>query len=510
MTTYLTRRTAVKTGLVAAAALSIGSAVRAAASNTAMSFEEYRSKDALALAKLVREGEISATEVLEMAISRANAVNPEINCIVEQLYDRARHEARKGLPQGPFTGVPFLLKDLGMALKGTVTTQGSRFFSDWVADYTSTIVERYQQAGLVIMGKSASPEFGGTATTESILFGDTRNPWNLEYSAGGSSGGSAAAVAAGILPLANATDGGGSIRIPASCCGLFGMKTSRGRTPHGPKQLASTLSVIHAVSRSVRDSAALLDATRGPEPGQTVIAPRPPGNNYLDAVSQAPGSLRIGLIRTPVTHSPVDPQCELAAANAAKLCENLGHKVEEVQLPLDPAEFFGATGVVMGADTVVRIQNRERELGRKVTVNDLEPLMWDRFIKYKSLTGEEVINAQTALGGIARSIALLQDNYDVLLSPTLASPPVKIGKLSLNQEYGPYEKEAISASAFTMLSNATGQPAMSVPLHWTPGGLPVGVMFAGRYGDEWTLYQLAGQLEKASPWFDKVPMRQDS
>ena len=506
MTTKLTRRNAVKTGMVAATALSLGSVVRAASSanSRAMSFDEYRAKDGLALAKLVRDGDITATEVLELAIDRANAVNPEINCIVETLYDRARHETTAGLPQGAFTGVPFLLKDLGMALKGTVTTQGSRFFSDWVADYTSTIVTRYQKAGLVIMGKSASPEFGGTPTTESILFGDTRNPWNLEHSAGGSSGGSAAAVAAGILPIANATDGGGSIRIPASACGLFGMKTSRGRTPHGPRQLASTLSVIHAVSRSVRDSAALLDATRGPEPGQTVIAPRPPGN-FLEAVSQAPKPLRIGLVTTPVTHSPVDPQCALAAANAAKLCEDLGHKVEEIQLPLDPAEFFGATGVVTGAHTVVRIQNRERELGRKVTESDLEPLMWDRFLKYRSLTGDQVINAQAELGRIARSIALLQQDIDVLLSPTLAAPPVKIGKLSLNQEYGPYEKEAISASAFTMLSNATGQPAMSVPLHWTPDGLPVGVMFAGRYGDGWTLYQLAGQLEQASPWFNKVP-----
>lgn len=506
MTTNFTRRDAVKTGLLAAAALSMGSAVRATTSSV-MSFDEYRSHDGLALAKLVREGDITAAEVLDLAISTANAVNPGINCIVEELYGRARQEVDRGLPQGPFTGVPFLLKDLGMALEGTVTTQGSRFYSDWVADYTSTIVARYQRAGLVIIGKSASPEFGGTGTTESILFGDTRNPWNLDYSAGGSSGGSAAAVAAGILPLANATDGGGSIRIPASCCGLFGMKLSRGRTPHGPKELGSTLSVIHAVSRSVRDSAALLDATAGAEPGQTLIAPLPPGS-YLDAVAQAPRPLRIGVISTPVTHSPVDPQCQLAAANAAKLCEALGHSVAEVQLPVDPGEFFGATGIVTAANMVVLIQNRERALGRQATENDLEPLIWQRFIKNKSLTGDQVIEAQRTLGRIARSIALLQENFDVLLSPTLAAPPVEIGKLSLNQAYGPYEKEAISVSAFTMLYNATGQPAMSVPLHWTPGGLPVGVMFAARYGDEWTLYQLAGQLEKASPWFDKVPVLQ--
>jgi Asp-tRNA(Asn)/Glu-tRNA(Gln) amidotransferase A subunit family amidase len=392
-----------------------------------------------------------------------------------------------------------------MALEGTVTTQGSRFYRDWVADYTSTVVKRYQQAGLLIMGKSASPEFGGTGTTESILFGDTRNPWNLEHSAGGSSGGSAAAVAAGILPLANATDGGGSIRIPASCCGLFGMKTSRGRTPHGPKKLHSTMSVIHAVSRSVRDSAALLDATMGPEPGQTTIAPAP-GGSYLEAVARAPKPLRIGLIKTPVTHSPVHPQCALAAANAASLCESMGHRIGEVQLPVDPREFFGATGIVMGVGTTVRVQNRERQLGRAVTEGDLEPIIWQRYNKNKSITGEQLARAQATLGRIARQVARLQEQYDSLLSPTLAKPPVEIGKLSLNQDNAPYEKEAISVSAFTMLYNATGQPAMSVPLHWTPDGLPVGVMFAARYGDEMSLYQLAGQLEQASPWFDKVPV----
>jgi len=503
MKDIISRRELLKNGLIATSAIYMAPAM-GLSSARAMSFGEYRAHDGLALAKLVRDGEITPSELLELAIARANAVNPRINCIVEELYDRARREASKSLPQGPFTGVPFLLKDLGMALEGTVTTQGSRFYRDWVADYTSTIVERYQQAGLVIMGKSASPEFGGTGTTESILFGDTRNPWNLEHSAGGSSGGSAAAVAAGVLPIANATDGGGSIRIPAACCGLFGMKTSRGRTPHGPKNLSSTMSVIHAVSRSVRDSAAMLDATMGPEAGQTLIAPAPNGS-YLEGVAREPKGLRIGLIKAPVTHSPVDPQCVLAAANAAKLCESMGHKVEEIQLPVDPREFFGATGIVMGAGTTVRVRNRERQLGRKVTEDDLEPIIWQRYNKNSSITGEQLAQAQATLGRISRQVAQLQQNYDILLSPTLAKPPVKIGKLSLNQENGPYEKEAISVSAFTMLYNATGQPAMSVPLHWTPGGLPVGVMFAARYGDEMTLYQLAGQLEKASPWFDKVP-----
>jgi Asp-tRNA(Asn)/Glu-tRNA(Gln) amidotransferase A subunit family amidase len=502
MSQFVDRRTLIKRGLVLAAA---GSApVRIAAAASALSFDEYRSRDALGLAELVRSGEVSAPELLEIAIARSQAVNPVINCLVERLYDYARAAVARGLPSGPFTGVPFLLKDLGMHLAGTVTTNGSRFYRDAVADYTNTVVTRYQQAGLVIFGKTASPEFGGTGTTESILFGDTRNPWDMQRSAGGSSGGAAAAVAAGILPLANATDGGGSIRIPASCCGLFGMKPSRGRVPSGPKNLSSVMSVIHAVSRSVRDSAALLDATRGPEPGQTTIAPRPTGS-YLDAVGATPKGLRIGLLTTPITHSPVDPECSRAAADAAKLCESLGHHVQEVQLPIDPREFFASTRIIMGTGTVVRVVNREQELGRKATENDLEPVIWQRYQSSRGYSAEQFSEAVRGVEKATRQIALLQRDFDVLLSPTLAAPPAKLGKLSLNQDTAAFEKEAINVSAFTMLYNATGQPAMSVPLHWTPEGLPVGVMFAGRYGEEGLLFQLAGQLEQASPWFKKIP-----
>ena len=473
-------------------------------STGAMSFAEYRSYDALGLAQLVDKGDVSALELLEIAIARTAAVNPGINCVVEELYDFARSAVRAGLPRGPFTGVPFLLKDLGMMLQGTVTTNGSRFYQDAQADYTSTVVERYQRAGLVIFGKTASPEFGGTGTTESMLFGDTRNPWDLSRSAGGSSGGSAAAVAAGILPMANGTDGGGSIRIPASCCGLFGMKPSRGRVPSGPKELSSIMSVIHAISRSVRDSAALLDASRGPEPGQTTIAPFPDGA-YQTAVSRAPKALRIGLIGTPITYSRVDAECSKAANNAAKLCEGLGHHVSEIQLPVDPPEFFASTRIINGVATVQRVASREQQLGRDVTENDLEPIIWQRYQSSRQYTAQQLWDAQHRIEITARKIALLQQDYDVLLSPTLATPPVKLGALSLNQDNARYEKEAISVSAFTMLYNATGQPAMSLPLHWTPEGLPVGVMFAGRYGEETLLYQLAGQLEQASPWFDKLP-----
>lgn len=498
----ITRRSLIKQSLVASAALAAAPA--SAARSSSLAFEDYRKLDGLALAEHVRRGDFSAREVLEAAIARAEAVNPAINCIVEKLYDRARAGVAAGLPDGPFHGVPFLLKDLGMMLEGTVTTEGSRFFQNAVADHTSTVVERYQQAGLVIMGKSASPEFGGTGTTESTLFGDTRNPWNLGHSPGGSSGGSAAAVAAGILPIANATDGGGSIRIPASACGLFGMKPSRGRVPHGPHSLSSVMSVTHAVSRSVRDSAALLDATSGPEPGQTLIAPRPT-ESFLQACQRAPGQLRIGLVTTPITHTPVHPECLATTRAAAALCEQLGHAVEEIQLPVDPQQYFGAFGPVIAASTAHQIQSRERVLGRAVTENDLEPLIWERYQADRNNSAALYHESLRTLEKITRDIALLQERYDVLLSPTLTKPPVEIGKLSLDQEKAPYEQEAISVSAFTSLFNSTGQPAMSVPLHWTPEGLPVGVMFAGRYGEEGLLYQLAGQLEQASPWFNRVP-----
>ncbi len=502
----ISRRALIRNSLAAATTAAVASALPAQGNpaRTPLSFEDYRQWDALKIAEQVRSGEVSPLQILETAIARAEAVNPVLNCIVEKLYEQARAAVKQGLPDGPFRGVPFLLKDLGMLLEGTVTTHGSRFYRGAVASYTSTVVSRYQQAGLVIMGKSASPEFGGTGTTESTLFGDTRNPWDLDHSPGGSSGGAAAAVAAGILPIANATDGGGSIRIPASACGLFGMKPSRGRTPHGPRALSSIMSATHAISRSVRDSAALLDATAGPEPGQTLIAPAPRGS-FLQASREAPRALRIGLVNTPITHTPVDPECLRASRDAATLCESLGHSVEEVQLPVDAREFFGAFGPIMAANTVARIRSREQALGRSVTRDDLEPLIWERYQADKDNSAEQLHAALATIERIARQVALLQQHYDVLLSPTLTKPPVTIGKLSLAQDKAAYEAEAVSVSAFTSLYNATGQPAMSVPLHWTPSGLPVGVMFAGRYGEEALLYRLAGQLEQARPWFGRVP-----
>ena len=490
---------------IAAAGLAQTPISLALSGSSALKFDDYRKLDALALAQGIRQGEFTAAEVLETAIVAAQRINPTINAIVEPLYDYARNQLEQGLPQGPFAGVPFLLKDLGLMLEGTHTTEGSRFFKDQVAAYSDTMVQRYLDAGFLMMGKSASPEFGGTATTESILFGDTRNPWDLSKTTGGSSGGSAAAVAAGILPLANATDGGGSIRIPASCCGLFGMKPSRARTPRGPKTIHEIMSVTHCVSRSVRDSAALLDATAGPELG-AAGGPPAPATAFLAASKMAPKKLRIGLVTTPVSRTPVHANCIDAVMHTAKLCESLGHVVEPVELGISPATFFGATGDIMAAGTVAKVKAREHVLGRRVTENDLEPLTWLRYQAALNNTAADYVKAVQAVHQIGRDMSILHQTYDVLLSPTLANPPLDLGKLALTRMDKGYEMDVVSYSAFTMLFNATGAPAMSVPLYWNAAGLPIGTMFAADFGNEALLYSLAGQLEQAQPWFDRVPL----
>ena len=499
----MTRRNFIGSSLMISAATAAPGLVMG--SSGGLSFEDYRRHDGLGLADLVRRKECSALELLELAIARTEQVNPAVNAVVEKLYDRARAIAARPLAGGAFDGVPFLLKDLGIAVEGTVTTDGSVFNKDWVRDYTSTLAQRYQRAGLVIFGKTASPEFGGTGTTESTLFGATRNPWNLDYSSGGSSGGASAAVSAGILPVAHASDGGGSIRIPASCCGLFGLKPTRARTPVGPRNLTTVngMSVQHALSRSVRDSAALLDATRGPEPGSPYVAPAP-ARPYLDEVRRDPGKLRIAVVRTPVTQTPVHADCLQALDHTARLCESLGHHLEEATLPVDPRQFFGATGVLMAAGTVARVQGREKVVGREVREGELEPLIWERYQNARGLSAQQFVEARSTVQQIGRQLALFMEDYDLILTPTLAEPPARIGELSLSRDRAGYERAAISVSAFTMLYNATGQPAMSVPLHWNQAGLPIGVMFAGRFGDESTLFRVAGQLERAQPWFDRT------
>jgi amidase/6-aminohexanoate-cyclic-dimer hydrolase len=469
--------------------------------------DEYASHDALGLAALVARGEVQPLELLEAALARAEATNPTLNAIVIPMEDEARRAIEAGLPDGLLRGVPYLLKDLGTAYAGVRLTNGCRLFENFVPDHDSEMVARYKLAGLVTFGRSASPEFGSTATTESVLFGATRNPWNLELTPGGSSGGAAAAVAAGILPAANASDGGGSIRIPASCCGLFGMKPTRGRTPAGPDvgEGWSGMSSVHVVSRSVRDSAALLDATAGPDVGAPYWAV-PPQRPYLDEVGAPPGRLRIAWQTRSFNGAPVHTDCAGAAEEAAKLCVELGHTVEEACLEVDVEAVRQAAGTIISANLRAVLEDRARALGRELLPADVEPFTWKMAESVRDTDAAEYARAVRVIHATGRRVARFFEDWDVILSPTLATPPPRLGVLSLSN---PDTKELVIALAgmtgFTQLMNVAGHPAMSVPLHWSGEGLPIGTQFAGRYGDEATLFRLAAQLEEARPWAERRP-----
>jgi amidase/6-aminohexanoate-cyclic-dimer hydrolase len=403
--------------------------------------------------------------------------------------------------------VPFALKDLGQYLAGTITSFGSRVWKDYAPDYDSTLVARYKQAGLVIFGKTTSPELGLTTTTESVLYGQTHNPWNLERTSGGSSGGSAAAVAARILPMAHASDGGGSIRIPASCCGLFGLKPTRNRVPMGPAQFEgwNGFSCHHAVTISVRDCAALLDATIGAEPGSPFFSPAPQ-RPFLKEVGADPGKLRIALVNEPPGGTPLDPECRKAAVEAAKLCESLGHRIEETKLPIDNAMMREAFLNVINVSVARTLDDAAKVIGRPVTEKDVETVTWVMAQQGWKVTSVAYSRAIVTAHQVGLAMAKFLQSYDLILSPTLAKPPVKLGVLSLSPEnVAAFTKAITEFGPFTALYNVTGQPSMSVPLHWSSDGLPIGVMFSGRFGDEATLFRLAAQLEKARPWAGRRP-----
>ena len=474
--------------------------------------EEYRSYDAVGLAELVRRGEADPRELLEYAIQSAEASNPSLNFMAVRLYDHARQSIIKGLPAGPLAGVPYLLKDLGVHLEGTRTTAGSRLFQDFVSSFTSTIVHRYQQAGLVIFGRTTSPELGKSVTTESLLFGATRNPWNTSLSSGGSSGGAAAAVAAGVLPAAHATDGGGSIRIPASFCGLFGLKPSRGRTPLGPNILEANagLSVGHAVTRTVRDSAALLDVTQGVEPGAT-NGPPPPKRPYLEEIKRAPGRLRIAVPGNREDadsgNPPLHPDCVAALRETATLCRELGHEVVQVPtLNISLEKAAAAVGTIFSVGDLLTVQPVERMRGQPVSAADLEPLTLLQIEAARKITGTQYLAARYQLEQIAIQMARFMQNFDLILTPTMAAPPPPLGYLDLGQKPEDFQRRVLPFVAYTGLYNVTGQPAISVPLYWNAAQLPIGTMFAARFGDEATLFRLAAQLEKARPWRERRPL----
>jgi Asp-tRNA(Asn)/Glu-tRNA(Gln) amidotransferase A subunit family amidase len=508
-----TRRRFLEASALAAAAAAAPSVAARAKAKTPPGFDEYRRHDAVSLARMVRRGDVTAAELLELAIARAEAVDPKLTAIVVRHFEEARAAAAGATRRldRPLAGVPFLLKDLGIAMAGTITTEGSRFFRDQRHDFDSTLVERYRAAGLVVFGKTHSPEFGSSPSSESVLHGATHNPWDLSRSAGGSSGGAAAAVAAGIVPVAHATDGGGSIRIPASACGLFGLKPSRGRVPMGPRVYEGWggMSAAHCVSRSVRDSAALLDATQGPAIGDAYAAP-PRERPYLEEIERAPGRLRIAWMRKPVLPAEVDPECDAAAERAATLCVSLGHEVEEAAPTLDLAAVYQGFSLLASAGTALKIAQREAVLGRAARRDEIEAVNWTTLETGRAASGVDYARAREAIHGASRELGRFLEKYDLILSPTMALVPAKLGVLSLSQDTAAFTGPATRASGFTSLFNITGQPAMSVPLHWTAPlegateGLPIGVQFAARFGDEATLFRLAAQLERAQPWIDRL------
>jgi amidase/6-aminohexanoate-cyclic-dimer hydrolase len=422
------------------------------------------------------------------------------------MYEEAHRLIQKGLPQGPFRGVPFLIKDFGLFYKGITTSFGSRLFRNFVPDHHSTIVKRYLQSGLVIFGKTNTPELGLTVTTEPELFGPCRNPWNLTCTCGGSSGGSAVAVASAMLPAAHASDGGGSIRIPASCCGLFGLKPTRGRIPMGGPDAGegwAGMGTDHVVTRSVRDSAAFLDISSGPDLGDPYWAPPSP-NSFLSEVGRSPGALRIAFTTKSPSGNPVHQDCISAVNSAVQLCAELGHLIEEAEPSYDDQEFQRATVVVIDSHTHSMLKEGEVLKGRDVVREDVEFATWKSAEAGRKITAAQYIQAIKTIHQTSRKIAHFFEDYDILLTPVLLQPPIPLGFLDTKSEdLSTYYQNLYSFYGFTKLFNGTGQPSMSVPLYWTNNNLPVGVQFTSRFGDDALLLRLAAQLEEARPWKDR-------
>lgn len=475
-------------------------------------------QDATAQAALIARGEIAPSELVEAAIARVEARNPALNAVIRPLFDEARalvdptREPALPPPGAPFRGVPFLVKDGLAQLRGVPTTGGSRYFQGRVAPHDSTLVARYRAAGLVILGRTNMPEMGLEPVTDPAAYGPTRNPWDLTRTPGGSSGGSAAAVAAGLVPMAHGNDGGGSLRIPASCSGLFALKPTRGRTTLGPDvgALMGGLVEEHALTRSVRDSAALLDAAGGPSPGDPYPAPakrRP----YAAALSEPPPPLRVALWLGTPHGNPVAPVCRTAAQETAALLEELGHAVEEAPPPLDPSAVIDAFYVIWAAGAAGGVASFQHLTGRAPKPGDLEPHTAELVEVGRSLSAARYMGAQMALQLYARRMAQHLTAYDVLLTPTLAEPPLLVGTLAAEPTLRGAFDRAVRFSPWTWYANITGQPAMSVPLTWVevpgaPRGLPLGSHFLGRYGDEELLFRLAAQLEAARPWSHRRPL----
>jgi len=464
---------------------------------------DIASLDATALADLIRSKQVKPSELLESAIDRADNVNPTLNAIITPMYDLARKTAEAPIEESAaFCGVPFLLKDLTAEYGGVPIASGSAFLKDFVPEEDSELTKRYKAAGLNIFGKTNTPEFGLMPTTEPTLFGPTKNPWNTDRTPGGSSGGSAAAVASGIVPMAHGNDGGGSIRLPSSCCGLFGLKPTRGRNPF---RGLGILSQDHALTRSVRDSAALLDATEGPRPGDPYYAP-PKERPYTQEVGADPGHLRIAFTTETPTDAPLHADCIAAVKDAAALCQELGHEVVEASPEFEIGSLVQSFTTVWAGGCADTIEGWNRRTGRAIEQELFEPLTWALYQIGKTVTAAAYIAAIADFDRLARGFAGFHESHDIWLTSTLGEPPVTLGTFDAPPE-NPMEGfgRAGPFVPYTPILNATGQPGMSVPLHWNDEGLPIGAHFVAPFGDEATLFRLAAQLEEARPWAAKRP-----
>ena len=491
-------------------------------------FPKYDRYDGLGLAELVRKGEVTALELLEEAVARIERTNPKINAVVYKMFDQGRRAIDDSLPDGPFAGVPLLIKDLDFAYAGVPMASGCKALKNYVPDHDDEMILRFKKAGLVIIGKTNTPEFGLLGITEPELFGPCRNPWNTSYTPGGSSGGSAAAVSAGLVPIASGGDGGGSIRIPSAYCGLFGLKPSRGRNPCGPDHGQLWLGAVqnHVLTRSVRDSAAMLDATQGSDRGAPFEI-RPPDGPYLEEVGKDPGRLKVAFNTQSPIGTQVHPDCVRAVEEAARLLEGLGHHLEEARPDVDGRNLAQSYLAMYFGEVAAHIEDLESILKRKAKAEDVELLTWVLGLLGRTFSAGYLVQALRSWDRAARQMGLFFQQYDLYLTPTTAYPPAKIGELrpkasevfmmktvkalklgGLLKGLGIVDQMAeksLERTPFTQLANLCGLPAMSVPLSWTTDGLPCGVQFVGPFGDEARLFRLAAQLEKVQPWFDRRP-----
>jgi amidase len=458
--------------------------------------------DATGQADLVRSGQVTALELLEAAIERIEALDPVVNAVVMRWFDHARHTAAGTLPDGVFRGVPFLLKDWMAAYAGQPQASGNRRLKEAArpALADSALVSRFRAAGLVIAGRTNTPEFASQVTTEPEAWGATRNPWNLACSPGGSSGGAAAAVASGMVPVAHATDGSGSIRIPAACCGVVGLKPSQGRISAGPSGDESGPGVGLCISRTIRDTAAMLDAVCGPGVGDTVIAP-PPGRPYVRELDADAGPLRVGVLDRYPAGDPVHPDCADAVHEAGRLLEAIGHRVEAAYpAALADSGIGRQIGLVASSHLSLALDQLADSLGRDVTAGDVEQATWARAQRGRQATA--VDHARALIGCTRFRRAIHQwwaDGYDLLLTPTTGEPPPPLGALASDPA------GQLAYTAFTRVFNITGQPAISLPLSWNSAGLPIGVQLVAAYGREDLLINVAAQAEQARPWTSRKP-----